>query len=326
MKAVLIKEFGGPEKMYIGETELPKISEKEILVKVKATALNRADTLQRAGMYPPPPGASSILGLEIAGLVHQVGPGVDKWKEGDAVFGLIPGGGYAAYARIHQDMALSIPQGMSFEQAAAIPEVFLTAYQALNWLAHIKENESILIHAGASGVGTAAIQLARSWKARIFCTASAAKHSLCKEMGAEECIDYKSQDFKEIVLKLTQDKGVNVVIDFIAAAYFQKNLDALSMDGRLVLLALLGGMQVNNFNMATLLRKRLSLIGSTLRARSLSYQIELTRDFWKFAESRFGSGELKPVIDSVLDWQEVAEGHRKMEANLNAGKIILKVH
>ncbi|MEO1652682.1 MAG: NAD(P)H-quinone oxidoreductase [Bacteroidota bacterium] len=325
MKAILIKEFGAPENMYLGETDLPELKEQYILVKVQATALNRADTLQRAGMYPPPPGASPILGLEIAGLVHQVGGGVTKWKEGDLVFGLIPGGGYAEYALIHQDMAITIPEGMSYEQAAAIPEVFLTAYQALIWLARLQENERVLIHAGASGVGTAAIQIARAWKAQVFCTASAAKHSLCKELGAQECIDYKNQDFKEIILKRTQDKGVNIIIDFIAAAYFQKNLAVLGMDGRLVLLALLGGIQVNNFNMATLLRKRLSLMGSTLRARALDYQIKLSQDFWNFAESRFQAGELKPIIDSVLDWQDVVDGHKKMEANLNAGKIILKV-
>lgn len=324
MKAVLIKEFGGPEQLYIGEWEKPVPAPKEILVKVVATALNRADTLQRKGAYPPPPGASPILGLEMAGVVEAVGSEVHLWKKGDQVCGLLGGGGYAEYTTIHEALALPVPKGLSMEEAAAIPEVFLTAFQAIAWLAELKAGERILIHAGASGVGTAAIQLAKQMGAEILVTASAAKHQICLDLGAKHTIDYKSQNFEEAVNNLTDGKGVDVLIDFIAAPYFQQNLNSLAFDGRMVLLALMGGIKAE-VNMVNILRKRLHIKGSTLRARSLEYKIKLTQDLENFAWEKFESKELSPIIDSVFDWTEVAEAHRYMEANKNKGKIVLRV-
>lgn len=325
MKAVIIKEFGGPEQLILGKWETPKPAANEVLVKVHASALNRADTLQRKGVYPPPAGASPILGLELAGEVAEVGNAVTRWQKGDQVFGLVPGGGYAEYATIHEDMAMALPKGLSFEQAVAIPEVFLTAFQALRWLANIQPNETLLVHAGASGVGTAAIQLAQHMEAQVIVTASAGKHQTCLDLGAKLAIDYKTEDFQARTLEFTNGKGVDVIIDFIAAPYFQQNIEALAVDGRMVILALMGGTKVPEFNLAKMLRKRLSVMGSTLRARSQDYQIKLTQDLAAFALPLIEQGKIKPVIDSVFDWAEVAEAHRYMEANKNVGKIVLKI-
>lgn len=323
MKAILLKKYGTADELYLGETALPAPTTHEILVKVKATALNRADILQRQGKYPPPKGASQVIGLEMSGIVEKVGAAVTKWKIGDCICGLLAGGGYAEYATIHEDVALEMPNNWSFEAAAAIPEVFLTAYQALFQLAHLQRGEKVLIHAGASGVGTAAIQLAKLVGAKIAVTASAGKHDLCKKLGAAIAIDYKSQNF-EMVLK-DEMNGVDVIVDFLAAPYFQKNINSLAMDGRMVMLALMGGIKVNEVNLARILTKRLKIMGSTLRNRSLGYKIQLVNDFKAFAWSHFEAGRLSPVIDSVFDWQEVALAHRHMEANRNQGKIILRI-
>ena len=326
MQAILLPEFGGPELFKIGEHPTPEPSEYEVLVKVKTTALNRADTLQRRGLYPPPPGASSILGLEMAGEISAIGSAVEGWKIGDRVCGLLAGGGYAEFATIDARCLIAVPDGFDFEKAAAIPEVFLTAYQAIVYLAKLKKGERILIHAGASGVGTAAIQIAKALgAAQIIVTASAGKHQICRDLGADITIDYRAQDFEEEIKILTNEKGVDVIIDFLAAPYFQQNINSLAMDGRMVMLALMGGFRVEDLVLANILMKRLHIMGSTLRARSLDYKIQLTKDFSAFALPKFASGELQPVVDSVYDWTEVAEAHRYMERNMNKGKIILKV-
>lgn len=326
MKAVLIKEFGDVSQLYIGEVDAPELVEKSIRVKVIATALNRADTLQRKGFYPPPPGASDILGLEMAGEVMEVGPFVSKWKLGDRVCGLLAGGGYAEQVVINEDVVMPIPEGMTYTDAAGIPEVFLTAYQALNYLAQLQPSEQVLIHAGASGVGTAAIQLAKAMKAdKVIVTASKGKHQICKDLGADFTIDYANQDFHEEIVKITDGAGVDVIIDFLAAAYFQKNINSLNFDGRMIMLALMGGMQLDNVNIANILRKRIRIIGSTLRARTVDYKIGLTKDFNDFAMKRFENGSLKPVIDSIYSWTDVKEAHNYMEANKNKGKIILTI-
>lgn len=326
MKAILFDEPCAADKLYIGEFPKPEVGEEEILVEVKATALNRADILQRLGKYPPPTGASPILGLEIAGVVVAKGSKVFKWKTGDKVFGLIPGGGYAQYAVIHEEMAMRIPDKLSFEEAAAIPEAFLTSFQAIVWLAELRAGEFILIHAAASGVGTASIQLAREIGAKIIITASAEKHFICKELGADILIDYKSQNFKDVVLNATNNYGVDVIIDFIGANYFNENIESLTRDGRLILLATLSGGKVNEFDVRQILTKRLKIIGSTLRSRSLDYQIKLTKDFYNFAYDKISSGRIKPIIDKVFDWTAVSEAHKRMEANKNIGKIVLRIN
>ncbi|MFT4569131.1 MAG: tumor protein p53-inducible protein 3 [Saprospiraceae bacterium] len=325
MKAVLTHGFGGPEVMYIGNATKPSPRNKEVLVKIKATALNRADTMQRKGNYPPPPGASPILGLEFSGEIVTLGAEVTNYAIGDRVCGLLSGGGYAEFLAIHEDMAIGIPDTMSYTQAAAIPEVFLTAFQALRYLAMLCPSESVLIHAGASGVGTAAIQLARAIGAKdIIVTASASKHQICKNLGANSTIDYKSDDFEKVIESITDKKGIDVIIDFMGASYFQQNINCLAMDGRMVMLAFLGGIKAE-VNLANILRKRLKIMGSTLRARSIDYKIALTRDFKEFALPLFQNGDLKPVIDSVYNWKDVIAAHEFMESNKNKGKIILEV-
>jgi putative PIG3 family NAD(P)H quinone oxidoreductase len=325
MKAVQVKAPGGPEQLYIDQFEMPVPGAHEVLVEVAATAVNRADTLQRMGKYPPPAGESKIMGLEMSGIVSEVGPEVSKWKVGDPVCGLLGGGGYATHAVIHEEMALPVPETVGLIEAAAIPEVFLTAFQATRWLAKLKEGERILIHAGASGVGTAAIQLARAMGAAPWATASQGKHELCKELGAVRTIDYKKEDFAEVVKEHAEGKGVDVIIDFIGAPYFRQNLDALSLEGRLVMLGFLGGVQVKEASMGPILRKRLQIMGSTLRARSLDYKIRLSQDLYRFAWPLFSNHTLQPVIDRIFDWSDVAKAHEYMEANKNQGKIVLKI-
>jgi putative PIG3 family NAD(P)H quinone oxidoreductase len=326
MKAIIVEKPGGIEQLKLGDYPKPQCGETEILVKVKATALNRADIMQREGKYPPPAGASPILGLEIAGIVESVGSKVFKWKSGDKVFGLIPGGGYAEYAIINENMVIEIPDNLSFEESASIPEVFLTAFQSLVWLSELKANEFVLIHAGASGVGTAAIQIARELGARIIITASTEKQKICKDLGADLTIDYKTKNFKDEILKFTNNYGADVIIDFIGGSYFKQNIESLTRDGRLVILSTLSGGKVEEFDVRPILAKRLKIIGSSLRSRSLDYQIKLTKDFKDFAYEKISKGIIKPVIDKIYDWSEVAEAHKRMEENKNIGKIVLRVN
>lgn len=326
MQAVIFDQAGAAHQLRIGAWEKPRPQEHEILVAVAASALNRADLLQREGKYPPPKGASPILGLEISGEVVELGSKVTRWKKGELVFGLISGGGYAEYAVIHENMAMPVPDQLSLIEAAAIPEVFLTAYQALAWLAQFKAGEKLLIHAGASGVGTAAIQLARRLQAdKIIVTASASKHQMCLSLGADLAIDYQHEDFEERIKAHTAGQGIDVIIDFVAAPYFDKNINSLGIDGRLVLLATLGGATVERFNLLKLLSKRLQITASTLRSRSLDYQMQLTTDFAAFALPLFEEKKLKPIIDRIYSWEQIIEAHQYMESNQNTGKIVLKI-
>lgn len=324
MRAIL-HQSESADTLHIGEHPTPEPGSKDILIRVAATALNRADLMQRKGNYPPPAGASPILGLEVAGTVVEVGDEVRKWKVGDRVCGLLSGGGYAAYAVLHQDMALPVPEQMDWTVAGAIPETFLTAYQALCTIAQLQAGERVLLHAGASGVGTAAIQLARQAGAEVYVTASGPKHKLCLDLGASRAIDYQQEDFAKAIAKHTKRRGVDVIVDVIGAPYFRQNIDSLAPDGRMVLLAFMGGYNLPDASLIPILTKRLSITGSTLRSRSLPYKIKLTQDFQSFAWKAITDGTMAPVIDSVFDWREVAEAHRRMEANANAGKIVLRV-
>lgn len=326
MKAIVLNQPGGAEQLELGAFPKPEITNNEVLIKVKATALNRADIMQRQGNYPPPKGASPILGLEMAGVVEEIGAHCSTYKPGDRVCALLPGGGYAEYAAVPEAMILPIPENLNFQQAAAIPEVFLTAYQCLFWIGQLKSNETVLIHAGASGVGTAAIQLAREIGAHIIVTAgSERKLAVCRDLGAEAAINYKDGPFASNVLDATENRGVDLILDFVGASYWQQNLSALALDSRMVLIALLGGARVEQVNLGVLLRKRIQLTATTLRTRSLDYKIRLTREFADFALPRFADGRLKPVIDRIFPWECVVEAHQYMEANQNIGKIVLRV-
>lgn len=324
MRCVKVTAPGSVTNLEIGETVRPKPSANELLIKVASTAVNRADILQREGKYPPPEGASDLLGLELSGTVDKVGTKVKKWKVGDRVFGLVPGGGYAEYALLHEDLAIAVPEKMDFHAAAAIPETFLTAYQALAWTGKLQKDETVLIHAGASGVGTAAIQLAKKMGARVMVTASAQKLDNCKKIGADVAIDYEAGPFKLKVLEHVKD-GVDVIIDFIGAPYFQQNIDCLAKDGRMVMLAGMGGMKLESVNLNKILLNRLTIAGSTLRSRTTEYQAELTSEFMSFAYNMLSNGEIRPIIDKVFPIREVAHAHRYMEANRNVGKIVLQV-
>ncbi len=325
MQAIVMDTFGQSDVLKLGTWEKPTPRKKQILVKVHAAGINRADTLQRQGKYPPPKGASPILGLEVAGTVEEVGEETSQWKKGEKVFGLLPGGGYAEFAVMHEDMAMPVPDLFSMTDAAGIPEVFLTAYQALVWHAQLQGGQYVLIHAGASGVGTAAIQLAREMGVRVLVTASASKHIKCLELGAEKAIDYKAELFDKVVLDHTKGRGVDSVIDFIAAPYYRQNISSLAVDGRMVILATMGGGKVSELDLREIHVKRLTIIGSTLRSRDMNYQIKLTKEFAGFALPLFKSGRLKPVIDRVFDWREANKAHAYMEENKNIGKIILKM-
>ncbi|TAE55329.1 MAG: NAD(P)H-quinone oxidoreductase [Bacteroidetes bacterium] len=323
MLAILPGIFPSPADLRIGEVETPQPGPQEVLIRVAATAANRADTLQRQGKYPPPPGASAVMGLEAAGVVAAVGELCRKHKVGDRVCALLPGGGYAQYVAIHEDIALPVPGSLSLEEAAAIPEVFLTAWQALVWLGKVQQKEKVLIHAGASGVGTAAIQLALQLGAQPYVTASPGKHALCLSLGALKAFDYKDPQLSETLAR--EMGGADLILDFIGGPNASTNLRLLNTDGRMVLLALMGGGKWPEADLTEVLRKRLHLMGSTLRSRDVDYKIRLSQEFAAFAWPLFVSGQLRPVIDSVLDWSEAGEAHRRMEANENAGKLILRV-
>ncbi|MGG1678470.1 NAD(P)H-quinone oxidoreductase [Neobacillus sp. NRS-1170] len=324
MKAVLVDERN--QDLYIGDVKDPIPTEGELLVKVKATAINRADLLQRKGLYPPPPGASNILGLEMAGVVEGVGSGVTGWTEGDHVYALLPGGGYAEKVVIPAEMAMKIPDGMSFEEAAAVPEAFLTAFLNMVELGHLQSGEHVLIHAGASGVGTAAIQIAKELGATSIVTAgSADKLDRCLALGANYTVNYKEEDFSKKVYAVTNGSGVQLILDFIGASYWDANIKSIGIDGRWILIGVLGGQQLANVNLGVFLQKRIQFIGSSLRSTSKSFKSELTRKFEAFSNEKFANGKLAPIIDRVYEWQDVAAAHQYMQENRNIGKIVLKV-
>ena len=325
MKTVLQTKFGGVETLYIGETEMPVVNENEVLIEVHYAALNRADLLQRKGKYPPPKGESEILGLEASGIVKQVGKNVKHFTPGDRVMTLLAGGGQAEYVKADQRLVMHVPNSLTLEQGAAIPEVFLTAYQALFFEGKTKFGSTVLVHAGASGVGTSAIQFAKARGCKVICTASAAKHDNCKNLGADLAIDYKTQDFAQAVKDFTKERGVDIILDFIGAPNFVRNLDSLAIDGRLVLIATMGGIRLEEFNIRSILTKRLKIQGTTLRARSNAYKQELIQAFSADFLPDLASGKITPIIDSVLDWNDIQKAHKCMEANKNVGKIVLKV-
>jgi tumor protein p53-inducible protein 3 len=322
MKAILFDQPGGPDVLRYGEAPDPQHGEGELLVRVYATAVNRADTLQRRGAYPPPEGASPILGLELAG---EVVGGAGDWRPGDRVMAVVTGGGYAELAMVPAGMAMRIPERLSFEQAAALPEAFLTAYLNMFTLGHLQAGEAVLVHAGASGVGTAAIQLARAAGARVLATAGTDdKLVRCRELGAEVTINYKRESFRERVAEATEGRGVDLVLDFVGAPYWDDNLASLATNGRLALIGFLAGSR-GQLDLGPIMSKRLSVFGTTLRRTPLPQKIALTESFAAFALARFEAGELHPVVDTVLPLEQAAEAHRRMEQNSNTGKIVLKV-
>lgn len=311
--------------LYLAECPAPKYDRDDVLIKIHATAVNRADLLQRRGHYPPPPGASEILGLEAAGEIIAVGKNVAGWQAGDRVCCLLAGGGYAELVNCHCDMLLPIPANITFEQAAALPEAFYTAYANLFGEARLRAKEIVLIHAGASGVGTAAIQLARYAGALVIVTAgSEEKLSRCLELGANHAINYKSDDFVERVRKITNGLGVDVILDCIGASYLAQNLSLLKRKGRLVLIGLMGGATAE-IDLALVLRQRLQVVGSVLRSRPLDEKIALTRHIRRKVLPLLSNGLFQVVIDNIFPLAEAGQAHAHVAVNRNIGKVVLRV-
>ena len=326
MKAWTIKQPGGRDKLIIKDQPLPNPTKDEVLVKVDSTAINRTDIMTRedSSLKAPYP----ILGVEISGIVEKEAPNYPELKRGTRVAGLVNRGGYAEYAVMPANRAIVVPDSMSLIDAAAIPEVFLTAYQTMFWLGELKPQETILIHAAGSGVGTAAIQLAsrKITDANIIATAGS-KHKLemAKALGAQHTINYKKEDFAKKVLDYTNGHGADVILDFVGASYWEQNLKSAAIDGRWILIGTLGGAEVEKISISDLMKKRLSLKGTLLTPRSDDYKAKLTQEFSKRIIPFFEEDIIQPIIHSVLSFEDLPEAHRQMEASENTGKIIIQI-
>lgn len=325
MRAVIVEHAGDESVLAIGEAPVPELGPRDLRLRVVASGVNRADLLQRQGLYPPPPGASPILGLECAGEVLEIGREVSGWSTGARAMALLAGGGYAEEVVVPAGCALPVPAALGFEEAAALPEVFLTVFLNVFQLGALPESGAVLVHGGGSGIGTAAIQLVKAAGGTIVVTAgSEQKCERCRALGADRAVDYRSGDFQEVCREATGGRGVEVVLDSIGAPYLERNLGSLTVGGRLVLIGLMGGAR-GEVNLGSLLAKRLQIIGSTLRARSVAEKSAIVSAFWERFGARVEKGELRPVLDRVLPLEQVAEAHRVMKASEHFGKIVLRV-
>ncbi len=324
MRAVVLETYGDPEVLTIREVPDPVPGPEEIAVAITATALNRADLLQRMGLYPGPKMTHEIPGMEFSGTVAAAGSAVDRWQVGDEVMGIVGGGAYAERLVIHQRQAMPVPASITVADAAAIPEVFLTAFDALVVQGGLTSGRWALVHAGASGVGTAAIQIAKGIGARIVVTASAGKLDRCRRLGADLAIDYRTENFAEAVAEVTGGRGVDVVLDVIGGEYTVDNIKALKITGRLVQVGVMGSQTVE-LPLGMLLPKRASIIGTVLRARPLEEKIALTQRVESELLPLFDTGTLAPVIDSRYRLDDIADAHRYMASNANVGKILIDV-
>ena len=325
MKAVVLRSHGGPEVLGIEDAPVPQFGSQEILVRVRATAVNRADVLHRMGLYPDPfPGPLDIPGMEYSGVVEARGDAVRTWRVGDEVMGIVSGASYAERLVVHERQAMRIPSTVSLADAAAIPEVFLTAWDALVVQGGLTSGRWALVHAAASGVGTAAVQIARAIGAHVVATCSAGKVEAVRALGADVVVDYASEDFVHAAASATGGRGVDVVLDVIGGGYLDRNVAALALKGRIVQVGVMGGGKVE-FNLAALMPKRASLTGTVLRARPLEEKIALAQRFSAEMIPLFESGRLVPVIDCRFPLEHIADAHRHMEANANVGKIVIDV-
>ncbi|MDG0817243.1 NAD(P)H-quinone oxidoreductase [Bdellovibrio svalbardensis] len=325
MKCINMEKPGGPEVLQIQERETPKPAAGEVLLEVYAAGINRPDCFQRMGSYPPPPGASDILGLEVSGKVIACGDGVQRWKVGDSVCALLAGGGYAQYAVAPEGQCLPLPKDFDFVHAAALPETFFTVWTNVFEDGRLQNGESILIHGGAGGIGTTAIQMASALGARVFTTVGKKESvSICEELGAERVILYKEEDFVSVVKEATQNGGVDVILDMVGGDYFTRNVEALANQGRLVQIATLQGAKVE-LDLRKMMAKRLTLTGSTLRARAISEKTRIAQALEKNVWPLLNQGKMKPVIFKTLPLEKAAEAHALMESSQHTGKIVLKV-
>lgn len=323
MRAVEISKPGGPEVLKLVERPVPQAGPGQIVIRLKAAGVNRPDALQRMGAYAPPPGASDLPGLEGAGEVAAIGPGVSRWSVGDQVTALLPGGGYAEYALTHQDHALAIPTGLSMAQAAALPETFFTVYSNIVMRGGLSAGESFLVHGGSSGIGTTAIQLAARIGARVFTTAgSDEKCAACLALGAEKAINYKTQDFVAECLDATDGRGVDLVLDMVGGDYISRDIKVLANDGRLVFIAFLGGPKAE-VNFAQIMVKRLHVTGSTLRPQSDLAKSRIAEALRDHVWPLISSGQIAPVMDSTFPLTEAIAAHQRLEHSDHIGKIVM---
>ncbi len=324
MKAIVLNDKGGPEVLRMHEVPDPVPGPEEVLVALRSSAVNRADLLQRMGLYPGPPMTHEIPGLEFAGTVVEAGARVTEHAVGDAVMGISNGGCYAERLAVHERQAMAVPEALALEDAGALPEVFITAWDALVRQGGLTSGRWALVHAGASGVGSAAIQIAKVIGAKIAVTASAGKHEACRSLGADLVIDYRCEDFAQHTAEATGGAGADVILDVVGGDYLPRNLEALRTDGRIVQVGVLAGKPVP-FDVGALMRKRATLIGTTLRARPIEAKIAITREFAAQMLPHVAAGRLAPLIDSRYPLAEVAAAHERMAANANAGKLVLDI-
>jgi NADPH2:quinone reductase len=325
VKAVEISSFGPPDVLKVTERPDPVAAAGEILIDVAAAGVNRPDVIQRLGKYPPPPGASDLPGLEVAGVVSGLGPGVTGWAIGDPICALVAGGGYAERAAVPQEQCLPIPKGFTAIQAAAIPETFFTVWTNVFQRGKLKAGETILIHGGTSGIGTTAIQLARAFGARVFATAgSDDKCDASRKLGAEHAFNYRTEDWVAEGKRVTDGKGVNLVLDIVGGDYIARNLDLLAIEGRLLQISFLKSPRTE-IDFSVMMRKRLTITGSTLRPRTPAEKGEIARELHQHVWPLFENGAVAPVIHKTFPLADAAAAHRVMEESTHIGKLVLLV-
>ena len=325
MLAIEITQAGKPSVLQSVDRPKPSPNEYEVLIQVAAAGVNGPDIMQRKGLYPAPPGASNIPGLEIAGIVTATGAKVTHLQEGDPVCALVPGGGYAQYCLASAELCLPIPASLTLQQAAALPETFFTVWSNVFDRGQLKKGETLLVHGGSSGIGTTAIQLANVFAAGVIVTAgSDTKCRFCEQLGAYKAINYNKQDFVAEIMKTTANKGVDVILDIVGGDYFPRNLKCLAEDGRLVQIAIQKGPKTA-MDLLPVMLKRLTITGSTLRARSVAFKAEIARHLFDQVWPHLADGRIKPIIDQTFPLQEAAKAHERMESSQHIGKIILTV-
>ncbi len=326
MRVVEVTEPGGAEVLEIGTRQIPDLKDHEVLIKVAAAGLNRADVMQRNGNYPPPPGASDILGLEVSGTVSKIGSDVSNLSVGNEVCALLAGGGYAEYCVAPATSCLPVPTGMSLVDAGALPETFFTVWTNLFMRGKLKAGERCLIHGGTSGIGLTAIQLAKAFGAEVFVTAgSDEKCAACVDFGATAAINYRTTDFVDEIKTQTNGKGVNLILDIISGEYVAKNIKCLADEGRMVIIATQGGFRAQ-INVLPIMTKRLMITGSTLRPRTVEQKAEIADELRTHAWPLLNEGKIKPIIDSVFSMDEVCDAHKRIESGSHIGKILLKMN
>jgi len=324
MTAIKIVSFGGPEVLKPCRRPIPKPGTGEVLIRIKAAGVNRPDLMQRSGFYPPPSGASDIPGLEVAGVVIDVGPGISPSQNGDGVCALVTGGGYAEYCLAAADLCLPIPKGLDWTEAASLPETFFTVWTNVFEQGRLRPGESLLVHGGTSGIGVAALQLARAFGSKAYATVGSMEKCLfCESLGAT-AFNYREQDFAAAVMDETKGAGVDVILDMVGGDYLQRNLTCMAQGGRLVQIACQNGAKTQ-INLASIMRKRLTLTGSTLRPRSLVEKAQIARALLEYVWPKIEAGVVRPIVHSVFQLEEATAAHRLMESGMHIGKIVLKV-